>query len=270
MVICCVRFEGTMDSHPNAQSSVTNLASKLSYPLPIHLFDTTEDIGIIKPSGDVYFPLLRRVEKVGVGLATGLFVAKALGDASSSQFSLLQELIFDGPQIAYLPRSPFPASLKFLTLLECGFRWSWLQLDHLTDLRVDVTNPDDQIGVPEFIGYMLNLPNLFYLQVANLLRPTSPSTSVPGAVNLRRDRACPQLFLSSIRFEPDFTLTVELLDHGDMNEGQSFLESLVPHLHTSRHVIRRAVLDCGDRMGQIRILRPCRRGRELTTYSGGN
>ncbi|TFK60916.1 hypothetical protein BDN72DRAFT_850176 [Pluteus cervinus] len=236
---------------PMHNPAYIDLASKLSYPLPIHLFDTTEDTGIDEAFHDLYLSLLRRAEKVDVRFSTGLFVAEALGDASS-QFPLLQELRFNGLQIAYLPMSPFPESLKSITLSNCSFTWSWLELNHLTELHISATYSEDQISVPSFVGYLLQLPNLAFLEVVNLFKTASTSAQAsPSTLRLRHLVVSDEIllvskFLSSIHFVPDFTLTAELLYHGNVDEGQVFLESLVPHLQASQHLIRGAVLNCGD------------------------
>ncbi|TFK60835.1 hypothetical protein BDN72DRAFT_850213 [Pluteus cervinus] len=224
------------------------LAFKLSKPLPISIIDTTNDVDeddVEASSCDLYSSLLERAEKVEIRRSVGeSYLVYALGEAHS-----VQELILDSLDITYLSGSPFPASLKSLTLSQCEFDWSWLELDQLTELHIKAMDAPEPVDFSWFVGHMQHLPSLCLLEVVNILRDDLEDPSFH--LNLQHlvindDITLVSKLLSYVNLKPDFTLMVELLYQANLDEGQTLMLSLDHHLQASQHVIRHVVLDCED------------------------
>lgn len=233
---------------PTHNDVYAELAFKLSDPLPISILDTAKDMDVDNLRGsshDLYYLLLDRAEKVEVRSPTGQsYLLYALRDAPS-----VQELILENLELTNLSRSSLPVLLRSLTVSNCptGVDWGWLELEHLTELRIDISDIPDQVDISWFIDRMQHLPSLCLLEVVNLFESDSGGSSrrlslkrllISDAITLA------STFLAYVDFRPDFTLMAELLYHDTLDEGQNFMQILDHHLQGAQRIIRHAVLNC--------------------------
>ncbi|TFK68654.1 hypothetical protein BDN72DRAFT_960144 [Pluteus cervinus] len=241
---------------PTPRSAYAKFASQLSHPLPISIMGT--DWGkrnrLTEERRSLFLSLLPRIEKMEVGGFPQLFFVERLTQAPS-ELPLIEEINF-----RYLDRSldksPFPKSLKRLTLSFSRFEWDWLKLDHLTELHL-VSNTFS-ITVASFVNHMLQIPTLSSLEIRYLFRVAedvedaatessnrleSQSTQLPSLKELIIEDSPSHIteFMSCIRLDRHFTLQVELAFETP-DQGVNLFSRLHHHLQASQHTIQNMVL----------------------------
>ncbi|TFK66770.1 hypothetical protein BDN72DRAFT_843776 [Pluteus cervinus] len=234
---------------PTFHKAYTKLASQLSYPMPVFVtgYDEIEREGI-----EAFFPLLQRARKVTAGSGSADLLGEAL-QSTPEKFPCLQEIDFFAFGIGDSHEtSPFPKSLKSISLWHSIVQWHWFaNLEQLTHLSLDCCHL--QVTVDSFVDYMLQLPSLSSLDVhdnftddpnATSRRQDSPRLRLRHLVLGRRVLHTIKL-LSSVELQGDYTLQVIVA--GPPDDSKALFETIDRHLQLSGRIIRMAELDYEDR-----------------------
>ncbi|TFK66760.1 hypothetical protein BDN72DRAFT_859617 [Pluteus cervinus] len=239
---------------PTHRVKYAKVAAQLSYPHPVSITNpgrVSESRGLSEEALNIFLPLLQRARKVAASGLTGSTFAKALQNAPSD-FSQLQEIEFSFVRMP-LETSPFPKSLRCLNLSWTQFRWSWLKLDHLTELHLTHV---PAVTVSSFWGYMSQIPRLSSLEIYHIFStpgfepevlthsPHSSSLLELRSLGIKDRLSYVTEFLAGIRFEGKFMLTAELyLKDVSLGDIVHFSQSISHLLQGSQRDIRSILLE---------------------------
>ncbi|TFK60305.1 hypothetical protein BDN72DRAFT_883662 [Pluteus cervinus] len=242
---------------PTHHTAYARFASQRSDPLLVSVIGTTwgEEYGITEEKRILFLSLLQRTRKVEVTNQPLQFYAETL-ENPPSELRFLEDVHFNNLQTPF-QESPFPKSLRRLTLVSSRFEWDWLNLDHLTELRL-ISNPIS-ITVSSFVGYLSQMPRLSSLEISYIFdfdeedadqesprhKYSKSATLISLQELLVKDSASFILeFLSYVHFKKHFTLRIEL-DLDTLDDGVELFSTLDRHLQASGHTIQGIDLDYG-------------------------
>ncbi|TFK60834.1 hypothetical protein BDN72DRAFT_850212 [Pluteus cervinus] len=239
---------------PTHNPAYAQLASQLSFPVPVSIVRGAPDVETPDTEAlEVFVSLLQRTRDVNATDYVGTFLFEALQNASSN-LPYLQDVEFDEIGVHLSTKeSPFPKSLKRVSLSNSPLEWSWLKFDQLTELHLRYCN-NPEIAINSFLDHMSQIPRLSYLEIRWLLvsrqverqnpsHQQRPVTLTLEHLIIEDDLVSVTKFLSCVQLTERFTLRVELdIDDETPDETFAFFQQIDRHLQPSQWVIRSASL----------------------------